>query len=254
MSEVRLSRRIWILASLLSLVIVGLVGLLFRPPAPLGQHPAAQAKPTIELPTGGGAAFDDRAAFKDPSPLFLPTPWNSAPAEARQHEPIGTFTGYEPKYAFSVNDLKINLPPTTRVPRTAAEALVNEAPGNPIQGIGRADVRIARLDERWAFLEVVGTSDGRRAFVRSLPPPSLPPGAPALLRSGAWRPVEFVTAVDPQGLVGRISPVPRSGMEAGDPFLQLTGESLGLIENYLAETLRLGDRLPPGFYRILIGP
>jgi hypothetical protein len=56
--------------------------------------------------------------------------------------------------------------------------------------------------------------------------------------------MEFVAAVDPAGLVGPLVPTVRSGVEEVDNFFQ----------NYLARTLRVGERLAPGFYRICVGP
>jgi hypothetical protein len=65
-----------------------------------------------------------------------------------------------------------------------------------------------------------------------------PPG------KGGWAPVEFVARVDAAGLVGPLVVTERSGLEEVDVF----------FANYLARTLRVGERLAPGFYRICVGP
>jgi hypothetical protein len=211
-------------------------------------------KPTVEIPPSGISALDERAVYKDPSPLFLPTRWNCVPPEREGKEPAGEFVGYQAKYIFSVNDLHINLPLETQVPKTSAEAVVRNQPGNPLMGLGRADVAVPRVPARWAFVDVLAASSGRRVLAQALSDPAALNTAPQLLRDGSWRPLEFLAAVGPDGLVGRIAPVLKPDQGPGDPFLQLPGESLEMLENYLAEKLRLGDRLPPGFYRILIGP
>jgi hypothetical protein len=59
-----------------------------------------------------------------------------------------------------------------------------------------------------------------------------------------WRPMEFIAAVDPSGLVGPLVPTSRSGADDVDTY----------FGHYLADTLRVGQRLAPGFYRITVGP
>jgi hypothetical protein len=59
-----------------------------------------------------------------------------------------------------------------------------------------------------------------------------------------WDPMEFVAAVDAAGLVGPLVPTARSGVDEIDAY----------FGHYLADTLRVGQRLSPGFYRIVVGP
>lgn len=192
--------------------------------------------------------------MKDPIPLFLPTRWNSSPPEGDRREPEGNFNGYDPIYTFSVNDLHINLPSSVAVPARPADALVENAPGNPFLGIGRADIAITALTARWAFVEIVAAASGRTVFAEALADAADVKDAPPPLREGTWQPLEFMAAVDAAGLVGQLTPVVRPEAAVDDPFLQLPGQSLEILENYLAQKLRVGDRLPPGFYRIVVGP
>ncbi len=56
--------------------------------------------------------------------------------------------------------------------------------------------------------------------------------------------MEFLAAVDPAGLVG-------------PPVLMLRSDAADVeayFGRYLADTLRVGQRLSPGFYRICVGP
>ncbi len=78
--------------------------------------------------------------------------------------------------------------------------------------------------------------------------------APPLLRAGAWQPLEFMAAVDPAGLVGSLMPTVRSVTPPDNHFPQLDAEALQWLEKYLAQKLRVGERLGPGFYRICVGP
>jgi hypothetical protein len=226
---------------------------LFHGPSAPAPAPA-QVKPTVELPVSGTASFNDRAIFKDPTPLFIPTEWNSSPPPGGRREPEGEFKGYGPNYTFADNDLQLNLPASIAVPAGPAEALVKNAPGNPFLGIGRTDVAVSALAPRWAFVEIVAAVNGRRVFAKDLTDEADIKDAPPPLRDGSWQPVEFMAAVDAAGLVGQLTPVVRPDAAADDPFLQLPGESLAMLENYLAQKLRVGDRLPPGFYRIVVGP
>jgi len=252
-AAVRESKWTWALAALAATVAVAAVMALFRaPPAPAPQP--ARVKPTVELAVAGSPLVSDRAAFKDPTPLFLPTEWNSSPPDSGRREPEGTFKGYGPNYTFSDNDLKLDLPPPITVPARPADALVQNAPGNPFMGMGRTDAAARPLAPRWAFVEIVAATSGRRVFAQALAGAAAPEGAPSPLQEGNWQPLEFMAAVDAAGLVGQFAPVVRPEVVAGDPFRQLQGESLAILENYLAQTLRVGDRLPPGFYRISVGP
>ena len=56
--------------------------------------------------------------------------------------------------------------------------------------------------------------------------------------------MEFIAAVDTAGLVGPLVPTVRSTDADVDDY----------FGRYLAETLRVGQRLAPGFYRISVGP
>jgi hypothetical protein len=53
-----------------------------------------------------------------------------------------------------------------------------------------------------------------------------------------------VAAIDPTGLAAPLTITTRSGVDEVDAYFQ----------NFLARTLRVGERLAPGFYRISVGP
>ena len=69
------------------------------------------------------------------------------------------------------------------------------------------------------------------------------PGAPAELRTRAWGPLEFMAAVDAAGLVRPLVATARSGTAADGFFGHPVGGTSGS-----------GNWLPPGFYRVWVGP
>jgi hypothetical protein len=214
------------------------IALLFRAPR---ASPAAPAKPPVR-PTVGLASMDpalsEEAVLFDPTPLFLPTEWNSTRKELPRREPGDEFTGYPDKPAFGEDELAIGLPPPIAVPAHLSDALEAYPPGTPFLGFGRTGYRPPVLPDRGAYVEIVAAGTGRLVLAKALLD-AQPPG------NGTWlQPLEFLVAVDPAGLVGPPVLTVRSGSE----------EVNGYFRHYLAETLRVGDRLAPGFYRISVGP
>ena len=94
------------------------------------------------------------------------------------------------------------------------------------------------LSRRTAYVEIHEAGSGRTVFGQAVadthPPASSVP----------WQPMEFMAAVDAAGLVGPLVPTVRSGVDDVDSY----------FGRYLADSLRVGQRLAPGFYRIIVGP
>jgi hypothetical protein len=176
--------------------------------------------------------------LRDPTPLFLPTEFNSSRKEYVPKEPGGAFSGFPPLWAFDKAELNLNLPPPIAVPRSPADALAGEPPGAPFIGFNRSDLNVQPVSSRTAYIEIVAAGTGRqivgRAVTDARPPSSSLP----------WQPMEFMAAVDSSGLVGPVVPTTRSGVDDVDAY----------FARYLADTLHIGQSLPPGFYRISVGP
>jgi hypothetical protein len=174
----------------------------------------------------------------DPTPLFLPTAFNSSRIDYVPREPGGAFAGFAPKMTYSVSELELRLPPPATIPSTPAAALAGDPPGAPFLGFDRPDPVMEPVSPRAAYIEIVDAGTGRSVFGTPVsdahPPASLMP----------WQPMEFIAAVDSAGLVGPVVPTTRSGV----------GEVDAYFGRYLADTLRVGQRLAPGFYRIIVGP
>jgi hypothetical protein len=207
---------------------------LVRIPAP-DALPAARPPPK---PVGivDPVAIRDSLLF-DLRPLFLPTEYNSSRKDYVPREPGTTFAGFPFKKSFADAGLALHLPPPVAVPASPAEALVGDPPGAPFIGFGRNDARTEPLSRRGAYVEIVEAGSGRRVLGQEVADARPPATAP-------WKPLEFIAAVDRAGLVGPVVPTVPSGVGEVDDY----------FARYLADTLRVGQRLEPGFYRISVGP
>lgn len=241
--EGRAEKRAWGVATLAGVAVVAGVILLFRVSAPAPAiTPAGGPKSSVGLVAlGRGRDADplltERAELFDPTPLFLPTEWNSAHKSFVLNEPGGASHPYPDEPTFTASALTLDLPSPTEMPRSPADALEGDPPSAPFLGFGQADLPVDRLEVRDACVEIVEAGSGRRVFARPLTDVH-PPG------SASWQPMEFLAAVDAAGLVGPLVQTLRSGTEPVDSFFR----------HYLADTFRIGSRLQPGFYRITVGP
>jgi hypothetical protein len=228
------SRRVWAFASIAGVVVFVWLAFLVRVPAP----PAPPAHTPRHSPVGivDPVALQGSMLF-DLTPLFLPTEFNSSRKEYVPREPGAAFTGFPFKKTFADSGLELHLSPAAAVPENPAEALVGDPPGAPFIGFGRNDLKVEPLPLRGAYVEIVDAGSGRRVFGEALLDAHPPSSAP-------WKPMEFIAAVDTAGLVGPVVPTVRSGVGDVDDYLT----------RYLEETLRVGQRLSPGFYRISVGP
>jgi hypothetical protein len=199
----------------------------------------AKIRLTRLVQTGGNNLVAEEAKFFDPTPLFLPTEWNAdqhaLPANVLR-DPGQMFQDFPSRLIFKEEGVELSFPQMTQVPAHPADALAGLGKRDPYLGMGRTDVAVQELVPRGGCIEVVDAADGRAVLAEALPAARPPPGN--------WRPLELVAVVNAAGLIGRLSLVERSGVEEVDAYFQ----------NYLAKTLRLGERLPPGFYRISVGP
>jgi hypothetical protein len=243
-------RRIWGVAAVVSLVVVGGLVLLFRFPAvtevkplPTTRTSEASKMPMVGLTRLDGASADtllkEEATFFDPTPLFLPTEWNVAQNALPDNlirDSGQIFQDYAPKLTFGEADLTRAFPPAVRVPAKAADALAVLEPEQPFAGMGRIQRAIAELAGRGAVVEITAAGNGQRMPTLTVDTAGIP--------AGNWRPLEFLVAVDAAGLVGPPVLTAQSGVEEVDSYFQ----------NLLAKTLRVGERLAPGAYRICVGP
>jgi hypothetical protein len=200
----------------------------------------APVQAALQLVSVGGAAGDpalaEDVALFDPATLFLPTRWNSSYVAKTVREPGAAFAAYPPKPVFTESAPLLALPEPP-VPASPAAALADDPPGVPLLGFGRTETAIPALAARGAFVEVVAAAGGRPVLAEALTAAAPPSDAP-------WQPMEFMAAVDAAGLVGPLVATLSSGAAPVDAYFR----------RYLADTVRIGARLAPGFYRISVGP
>ncbi len=233
------SQRRWMIATAGALLVLAGIALLFRAP----QEPHQQVAMTFRPPTAAVKLVNlkkNEAALTDPTPLFLPTEWNAGqnalPADARR-EPGSSFQGYPAKLKFAETELSLNLPAEVVVPARPVDALDSAALGQTFLGLDTAAQPLTQLASRKAFVEILAAVDGRQVIAEPLADANPPGGT-------GWQPLEFLVAVDAMGLVGPPILTESSRVGAVD----------GYFKNYLVKTLRVGERLAPGFYRICVGP
>jgi hypothetical protein len=235
----------WWVAGLTAVVAATASLLLFQPLAP-GAAPVQPAStPSVVVArldheTGGGL-LREQATLLDPTPLFLPTEWNTnqrpLPA-AIQHQPGQVFRRFEPTFLFEEAALSLPVRSPMVVPRSPKE-LLTEPSHDPFLGFDREDLSISPLAPRPGFVEVREAGTGKIELAQSLE------GSLALpAHERGWQPAEFLVAVTATGLLGGPTETTSSEVEEVDAFFR----------DYLARSLHLGERLPPGIYRVVVGP
>lgn len=264
------TNRRWVWAAGGAVFVVAAILALFSVPKPATRSTAVRTSSGIGLQKlAPGSALNDEATLLDPTPLFLPTEWNATQKELAPPEPSGSFQSFRvpPKWAFAESDFQlgragptagetkppgsgkmhnsVGLPDPVAVPAQTAEALVPGIPGALLIGFGRSEPAVRALPPRGAMVEIVATATGQPALsdqamapVQTLAAAARPPGG------RSWQAMEFIAAVDAAGLAAPLIMTARSGVEEVDAYFL----------DFLVRTLRVGERLTPGFYRISIGP
>jgi hypothetical protein len=122
---------------------------------------------------------------------------------------------------------------------TPLKALVSEAAFATWFGIGRHPVTVEPLKPRGGYIEVISDATGERLWgevlqVADAKPPSDKP----------WAPLEFLVRIDAAGLATPLLKTTSSGVEEVDAH----------FARFVAKTYRLGARLDPGSYRVIVAP
>jgi hypothetical protein len=206
------------------------------PPAPL------EPKARLELgsPSAENVLLGEQTAMHDQIPLFLPTERNVRIAPPQRPEAGRSVLEQDELKPTFGDTLALGWPAPTQVPEKPAEAVFATAAPSPLYGFGRVEEAGPTAPPRGATVEVVMAATNQRLFAEALPPEA----RPALAGEKMWRPVEFLAAVDAKGLVGSLVVSEHSDAEEVESYFR----------NYLARAFRLGERLPPGYYRVIVGP
>jgi hypothetical protein len=238
---IEVKRRVWVgLGCALGVIAAWWSWTRAKPPVVAAAAPVGQ--PFVQIAGAGTGVADqvlrERADLFDPTPLFFPTEWNygQRPLPVRlRRQPGQVFGSFDPIMTPADQKLKLYGAETTPAPEKLSDVLAqgNEA---PFAGFGQIDVARAPLPGRTGFLEVRNFKDIKPIMVQDLNGFSPP-------RSD-YAPMEFLVLVSSAGVVGEPVLTSGSGWDEVDAFAR----------SYLVKTFRLGERLNPGRYRVLVGP
>ncbi len=198
-------------------------------------------EPFIRVGGGDAATVDrvlrERADFFDPAPLFVPTSRNHGHAQLPSHlvkQPGQVFADFGAKLSFNEGGLAAYGAENPAAGEGVVDVLSrsNEV---PFAGLGESGVTRPKLPNRSALIQIkkMGDNELREKTFIDLAVPRVD-----------FAPLEFVVAVGPAGLIGDPLLSLGSGHDDVDSFFQ----------TFLAKTYRLGTLLPPGRYRVMIGP
>ncbi len=247
--EITVKRRVWI-GFVFILAVTGAWWIWTRSKGTVPAAATNPVQPFVRLADTGSETnnqvLKERTEYFDPTPLFFPTEWNfgqSALRESVRRQPGDIYGGFEAKLTFPDQNINRYNAEATAAPGRLVDVLAqgNEA---PFGGIGHVDTFRPALPERSGYLEVKDLSSGKIALEQTLTGLTLP--------HMDFAPLEFLVAVGRAGIVGEpvvvqwISP---DSTGAGD-----SEELDAFFRSYIVKTIRLGERLSPGRYRVLVGP
>lgn len=243
------TRNRWVVAAIGAAVVMVLLAPLFLLPRITFTPPAMPPPPPVKLAEPGPAnlLLREVTAMRDLAPLFLPTERNATLTRLPRRDVGRSLLDMDAaKLSLAEPEMRIerDFPPAVglggKVVTAAkpADALPTPWTSPAVLGLGRSTVEISPLAERGGYVEVVATRTGELVFGDRLDASVKPP------TDKPWGPVQFLANVGAAGLVGPLLLTERSGAEEVDQHFR----------NYLAQTYRLGQRLPPGIYRITVGP
>ena len=182
--------------------------------------------------------LEERAEYFDPTPLFLPTSRNfqqgALPSRVVK-QPGQVFDYFEPKWHF----VETTLPEygvTNEVGSGNLTEVLARGIDAPFAGFGRVDQTSPPLARRSGFMEVKSLKNGELSLTERLEGVELP--------QVDYTPVEFIVAVASAGLIGEPVMIATSGHDEVD----------GKLKDYLVKIYRIGERLAPGRYVVMIGP
>lgn len=236
----QVKRRVWIGLAAACLGVGGwVIWTRGRPVTPANETKAQP--PFVQLAGIGSAGGDqllrERAELLDPTPLFFPTEWNYGQQplrESSRKQPGQFFGSFPPKPTVNEQNISSYGTEAPVVPEKLADVLVqgNEA---PFAGLGQIDRQQTSLPIRSGYLEVRDLNN--KDTIISQPLSGL------VLPRADFAPVEFLVVVGNGGLIGEPVLATGSGWEEVDNFFRA----------YLVKSYRLGERLQPGRYRVVVG-
>lgn len=222
--------------------------------------PGERVDPLVAPPAGGGVTLTGATesaagrasmanlSLNDPTPLFLPTVYNSGrvePAMTAERSPGTTFGEIDAKWVFPEVGNRLSVPDVVQIQPQALSVIERLAPRVVLQELGRGALRPDPLPTRTALLEVQEVQSGRVVYRDDL---TLEGGTQVVLS-----PMELMVVVDRTGIVSL-----RGGLEVtagggGLPTMGAQPADLDAVQNLLQSAM-IGTRISAGIYRILLGP
>jgi hypothetical protein len=178
----------------------------------------------------------DEAALLDKTPLFLPTEWNTSIKDVSLPATGGVFADFPSAFAYKEGDHSFG------VLRSDQEGfgdaiLTAEGPNSAFLSFGQKPQSLQLTRREVGYLEVYSAKDGiaviREALTLDMPSAAI-----------NWSPIELMAVVSAAGLVGPPVLITRSGLDEVDLY----------FADLLVKVLRIGGKLSPGVYRIVVGP
>lgn len=242
----------WVVAAAVAIVlIIAFVSLVNIAPAPIPLPKSTAVmggRPTVKIarPDETDALLKEEAELRDLRPLFLPTDRNAALPDPRLEPGRSMLDSEGLKRAQSDADIQLGaeLPPVATIggkpaaSATAIDAFDTEAASAGLQGFGRKTVESVPFRPRGGFIEVTAWADGRRVRAEDIPVDVRPPN------DRPWSPLELMAVVDRAGLVSPLVVTEGSRVEEVDLHFKI----------FLTNSYRIGERLSPGIYRIVVAP
>lgn len=185
------------------------------------------------------AALIGELELKDPTPLFLPTRWNSGQVDqamTAERSAGASFGQIDAKWVFPDEENRLTLPDGVSVPDSAISTLERMEARLKGSELARRDDLSRKLPERAGILEVVAVESGETVYRTVLEGGSAADFVPA--------PIETMLAINAGGFWVR--PTVAQVVEGGAVEFDRV--------NLVLREARLETFLEPGFYRILLGP
>ena len=178
----------------------------------------------------------DEAALLDKTPLFLPTSWNTSIKDVSLPATGGVFADFPSAFAFNEGDHSFGV---LRADQEGFNgAILNvEGPNSAFLSFGQKAQNLQVTRRAVGYLEVYSAKDGIAVILEALTL-DLPSG------TINWSPIELMAVVSAAGLVGPPISITRSGLEEVDLY----------FADFLVKVFRIGEKLSPGVYRIVVGP
>ncbi len=178
----------------------------------------------------------DEAALLDKTPLFLPTEWNTSIKDVSLPKTGGVFADFPSAFAYKEGDQSFAVLRSDQEGFSGA-ILTVEGPNSAFLSFGQKTQSLQVTRREVGYLEVYSAKDGiaviRKALTLDLPPGTI-----------NWSPIELMAVVSAAGLVGPPISITRSGLDEVDLY----------FADFLVKVFRIGEKLSPGVYQIVVGP